>query len=95
MVSLLETCFELRGPFEGKLAGERAMGWPHISLEGGVGDLGDCAVTDPDVSEAEWRGKHHDGVREHVGGPYSGLVDGDANKFEILLGKLGFGWPAP
>ena len=73
------------------------MGRPHVGLEGGVGDLGDRAVPDPYFSEAGWRGKHHDmtlhdGVREHLGGPYFGLVDGDTNEVKLLLGELGFGW---
>ena len=68
------------------------MGRPRVGLKGGVGGVDYRSVPDPDVSEVGWRGKHCDGVREHLGGPYSGLVDDDMNKVDLLLGKLVFSW---
>ena len=38
------------------------------------------------------RGEALNGVREYLGGPCSGLVDGGTSEVELLLGKLGFSW---
>ena len=86
-------CLWLRGPGGGNLVREKTMDQSHdVGLGGGIGDLGDHALTDPDVGTAGWIGEHQDGVREHLGGLYYGLVNGETNEAGLLLGELEFGW---
>ena len=92
LISCLGGWLELRGPGEGVLAREGAVGQSHDIVRGvGVGDLGNHAVPDLDIGEAGWIGKHQDGVQGHLGGPYYGLVDGATHEAGFLLGELEFG----
>ena len=86
LIRCLGDWLKLRGPGEGSLAGEGAMGQSlDIGHGVGVGDLGDRAVADLDAGEAGWIGKNQGGVQGHLGGPYYGLVDVETNELE-------FGW---